>query len=216
MADTTTTRLELVKPEIGSSENTWGSKLNANLDRIDANVMIALSAVVTDINGLTSSGVYRYTGSQGPTTPCIVDHRQLSDGTRVQTAYATTPNDGDSIWVRRYFGGSWKDWSRILPDRGSNLNGEYVRFPDGTMICTMIGTSSGSSAAGSLFASSVQTWTFPAPFVNIPVVSMAANRARTWGDGFGNIPTKAALSLLSVSAIPDGTTYRASAIGRWK
>lgn len=47
-------------------------------------------------------------------------------------------------------------------ERGSNANGEYVRFADGTQICTR--TLTGATGSGS-------TWTFPAAFAAAPVVT---------------------------------------------
>jgi len=53
MADTTTTNQGWTKPEVGASEDTWGTKLNANWDALDALLGAVNSTEVAILDGAT-------------------------------------------------------------------------------------------------------------------------------------------------------------------
>ncbi len=102
-------------------------------------------------------------------------------------------------------------------ERGSNANGEYVRFADGTQICTVTAAAvDATSTSGNIYMhTNLLTWTFPAAFVVAPVVSGSGGGTQRWL-GF-SLPTTTAGSYRVLSSISDTNTYspRLTATGRW-
>ncbi len=99
---------------------------------------------------------------------------------------------GGPLRVREYFDGTWSAWRRVYTthnllgsvsqasgvptgaviERGSNANGEYVRFADGTQLCWCeSGDLTADTAHGGIFRSSEVTLTYPAAFSATPRVA---------------------------------------------
>lgn len=134
--------------------------------------------------------------------------------------------------------GAWSEWSVLfgrlnllgavsqtggIPtgaaiERGSNANGEFVRFADGTQICTATQTPNvaltTASAALGFRNDPAAVWTFPATFAQAPVPQITTNT------GGGAVVTCSTTGMTYVigsvtSQAAAARTVYLTAIGRW-
>lgn len=70
------------------------------------------------------------------------------------------------------FGGRLFIDGHEIVENGSNSNGTYTKFADGTMICRHVLTSGvGNNASGNVFLGTLPNWTYPATFIEAPQLS---------------------------------------------
>lgn len=107
-------------------------------------------------------------------------------------------------------------------EKGENANGSYVRFADGTQMCSATRTVSAAIGTAFLggFRSAPNSWSFPAQFVSgaTPVVTGVAVDETAFGLTIDGSTTHAATAW-HVTAIasqgPATRTVNLSAVGRW-
>jgi hypothetical protein len=109
-------------------------------------------------------------------------------------------------------------------ERGSNSNGEYTKFADGTLICwfTRSAESTANNSSGgttNLYFSSEVGLTFPATFVGItptvtPSATLSSGGTSSWPSVRGRSLTGTSLAL--ISNVQNAAAYLGyTAIGRW-
>lgn len=103
-------------------------------------------------------------------------------------------------------------------ERGSNANGEFVKFADGTMICNFqVAGAEITTASGDVFASDPYSWTFPATFAGSQTVVLAgiATSDRRWAVGRAANSTTGQARQYRYLASGSATDYQLLAVGRW-
>jgi len=107
-------------------------------------------------------------------------------------------------------------------ERGSNANGEYVKFADGTMICTLVVASQSvavTTAYGSLFIGNPPAWTFPVAFVGtFPIVDMTpfVSGKLAWSTRSATASlTTATMAIIDITSATSNFQLTYKAIGRW-
>ncbi|HFZ2331048.1 TPA: hypothetical protein ACIJ1F_003699 [Citrobacter freundii] len=109
-------------------------------------------------------------------------------------------------------------------ERGSNSNGEYTKFTDGTLICWFTRsvesiTSNPSGGTTNLYFSTESVFTFPATFVGtrpavVPSAPLSTGGTSSWPSVRGSSLTGTSLAL--ISNVQNAAAYLGyTAVGRW-
>lgn len=182
---------------------------------------------VGDLDMFVTPGIYSQTVSshartanhypvEGATGTLVVVY--LHYGSAEQGYQYYLAQSSNEIYYRRYVSSAWTDWVQLYPGviSGSNSNGRYVKYPDGTMICWCNGSKSVLSTGGI-------TVTFPEAFID-NAYSAHANAINLSNYLSKCDNTSASSTNVWFFKATDGTApstgtsvnYSVMAVGRWK
>ena len=142
--------------------------------------------VADDCNALTTTGFFSTTGATSNAAAAV---ESVLIVYRAGDAIAQQQIVGRTIWARESAsaGVSWGPWAIVGPvlvgsvtqsegiptgaaiENGSNANGDYVRFADGTQFCWQNGLTFTEEFYGERLGGG--NWVFPAAFADTPVVT---------------------------------------------
>ena len=197
-----------------------------------------------DCNNITVTGFSAFENATANRPPFfgngIILHAARTSGIHTQFAISRATATLGRAAVRANNGAGWSDWAEVytqgsilgtvsqsggvptgaLIERGSNANGEYVRFADGTQICTNQAFQTSDTAD--------TTWTYPASFLypaspGRPAVSGAASALSSAPaflsiggiSGSGTVANDVAVRAVNLNGDRVALAASLIAIGRW-
>lgn len=193
---------------------------------------------IADIDATdTPAGVYRYITTTVGAENLPLELQNSYGSIRIernstsrlrQTAWRNNFDHG--IWTRTYLSNAWSDWRQIydqttilgpvsqsagiptgaIIERGASADGSYVRFADGTQICTKLFTSEATS----------HVWTFPMAFAadDTPILQTTPRHAtapRIVTEQGDLSATGVTLNVWDSAGTAAAAIIHATATGRW-
>lgn len=182
-----------------------------------------LASNITDCNNITETGIYFIldTAANLPTADhCYLTHFSYSvTNAHKQIAYQAS---GRMAWERYKWFGNWQAWQPISIQYGSNSSGNFIRYPDGTQICTRVnsGTADINTAWNGLYRSGVVQSNHAAEFLSGSVPTIMACMKEDAGNAFvaftnATATTARVFLARGAAATAVAFSYQIIAVGRW-
>ena len=224
---TGTNTLWLANVTAGDSFTVAGDGVMYDVASVDSDTQITLSV---NYAGVTAAGAVYAIGT-GFTVPDSFPEMSQGD-IETATIFTRGMRKIQGKFSSILAGGSDANFTAMpqvggdpIVESGSNADGEFTKWADGTMICFMsenISDTDVNTATGGLFVSAQLSWTHPVVFVgDDPTISLGAGGGFSNGTSFlgGVGPSLTTTNYYIVSAI-SGTDLNPpiyiTAIGRWK
>ncbi|ANA49271.1 hypothetical protein PMW_146 [Pseudomonas phage phiPMW] len=225
-----------------NSDVTAGKLLTVGYQGLGANTCpsVADLNLTSNVNGWTwlTSGSLNSPSGYASGSNLFTMAASAAEGFQILSAR----NTNGRFAVRRRVSSTWGNWIEpYMPwnvvgtvsgtstnvtgsviERGSNAQGDYVKFADGTMICWGSYTSGVLGITGALvggYASAVSTFAFPATFSAVPFLNATPTHLTCFGviNASTTTATQGAVQFLAVTSQSTAIARRCNwvATGRW-